>query len=191
MYIDKEALGRLEKLYGHPHEITLLQDITEPEMKMLLASQKNGRSHDFTFFITNEENKIAVIRKHQHPEGFYRAPSGGADPNEDLVAAIRREALEETGLNIIIMQYILRLKAVFQCNGIKVPWTSHIITGRPEHNRLCPIDIKEIKEAQWVSWEQLQGPIRTNLLNSKLGLFQYRVSLTDAVAALINKTMIS
>jgi 8-oxo-dGTP pyrophosphatase MutT (NUDIX family) len=185
VYIQQEALSRLENLYGIPHEMALFQDITEPEMKMLLASQKNGRSHDFTFFISDEDNKIAVIRKHQHPAGFYRAPSGGAEPDEDLVAAIRREALEETGLSITIVRYLLRLKVAFRCNGINVPWISHVITGRPDTNRLCPVDVKEIKEAKWVSWEQLQGPIRNNLMNSNLGLFHYRVILTDTVASLL------
>lgn len=191
MYVTKEALNPLEALYGRPRELALMQDITLPEMQMLQASQKNRRSHDFTFFIFDQDNKIAVIRKHQHPNGFYRAPSGGADPGEDPVTAIRREALEETGLNITIIQYLLRIKAVFHCNGIQVPWTSHIITGRPEDNRLAPIDIKEIKEAKWVTWEELQGPIRTKLLNSNLGLFRYRVNLTDAVASLLSEKMIS
>jgi 8-oxo-dGTP pyrophosphatase MutT (NUDIX family) len=191
VYIKKEAISRLENLYGIPCEMAIFQDITEPEMEMLLASQKNGRSHDFTFFIFDEDNQIAVIRKHQHPAGFYRAPSGGAEPDEDLVAAIQREALEETGLSITIVQYILRLKVVFRCNEVNVPWISHVITGHPNTDRLCPIDVKEIKEARWVSWEQLQGPIRNNLINSNLGLFQYRVILTDAVVSLLGEKLIS
>ncbi|NLC77850.1 MAG: NUDIX hydrolase [Clostridia bacterium] len=185
MYIQDDALLELESLYGRPVEMTWRQEITPPEMQMLKASQKNGRSHDFTFFISDGNDRVAVIRKHQHQPGVYRAPSGGADPEENLVEAILREAWEETGLKITIDRYLLRLKVIFYCNEISVPWTSHIITAKPDTLMLSPVDRTEIKEAKWVTWEELQGPIRASLQNSNLGLLQYRVNLTDAVATLL------
>lgn len=187
MYIPEKAIKKLETLFGVPQEITMEQEITFPEMKMLKASQKNGRAHDFTFFIIDNENRVAVIRKHSHPSGFYRAPSGGVNPGEDLLRGILREALEETGVEIQLERYILRIKAIFKCNEILVPWISHIFTAVPLSKFLCPLDTDEIKEAKWVSWEELQGPIRDNLRNSPLKLFHYRVALTDAVRRLLGQ----
>lgn len=182
MYLKKEAIQQLELCYGIPIEYNWKQLINQAEMTMLKASQKAGRSHDFTFFITNSKNQIAVIRKHRHPAGFYRAPSGGVDPGEDLLEGIHREVLEELGLKTTIKDYLLRIKIIFQYQDEKVPWVTHILTGQAKTDILQPIDIKEIKEAIWVSWEDLQGSIRGNLIRSPYGLFHYRVSLTDTVA---------
>lgn len=188
MYIPLKAIKELETLFGAPQEITMEQEITLPEMRMLQASQKNGRAHDFTFFIIDDnENQVAVIRKHSHPPGFYRAPSGGVNPGEDLLQGMLREALEETGIEIRIERYILRINVIFKCDEINVPWISHIFTAVPLSRFLCPLDTDEIKEAKWVSWEELQGPIRDNLRNSPLKLFHYRVALTDAVRRLLRQ----
>lgn len=187
MYIKTEALKQLETFYGCPQVLKLKQEISFSEMTMLQASQKHGRSHDFTFFIIDENNHLVVIRKHQHPSGFYRAPSGGSEPEEDLTQAIQREAMEETGLKITLEKYILKVKAVFQSSNIKVPWTSHVFIASSQFKSLCPIDTKEIKEAKWVSWNELQGPIRNNLQTSPFGLFHYRVTLTDTVSKLLNQ----
>lgn len=187
MYIQEKAIKELETLYGVPQEITVEQEITLPEMRMLKASQKNGRAHDFTFFIIDNEDRVAVIRKHSHPPGFYRAPSGGINPGEDLLRGMLREALEETGVEIRFERYILRIKARFKCNETSVFWVSHIFTAVPLSTLLCPLDTDEIKEAKWVSWEELQGPIRENLRNSPLKLFHYRVVLTDAVRRLLRQ----
>lgn len=184
MYVRRKAIKQLENLYGRPKEFNWEQAIHLDEMTMLQASQKNNRAHDFTFFIMNKE-EIAVIRKHQHPPGFYRAPSGGSEPDEDIIKSIHREALEETGLKIGIDQYIMRIHVVFTYETTRVPWVSHIVTASPQTLILDPIDRKEIKEAKWVTWTELQGPIRSRLQSSPMGLFQYRVALTDAVEKIL------
>ena len=45
--------------------------------------------------------------------------------------------------------------------------------------------LKEIREAKWVSWNELQGSIRNNLICSPFGLFHYRVKLTDQIEKVI------
>jgi 8-oxo-dGTP diphosphatase len=48
--------------------------------------------------IRNSAREIAIIRT---PRGYF-LPGGGVDPGEDMVAALRREVYEETGLGIEI-----------------------------------------------------------------------------------------
>ncbi|HHW07378.1 MAG TPA: NUDIX hydrolase [Clostridia bacterium] len=187
MYIPAGAIKDLELQFGTPKEITMDHFITSPEMTMLRASQKHGRAHDFTFFIIDRDNRVAVISKHSHPPGFYRAPSGGVNPGEDVLQGMYREAFEETGIRIDIKQYILRINVTFKCDRIAVPWVSHIFTAAPLTTLMKPIDTKEIKEVKWVSWKELQGPIRDNLSKSPAKLFHYRVFLTDAVAQLLGE----
>ncbi|RQO57279.1 NUDIX hydrolase [Paucibacter sp. KBW04] len=51
--------------------------------------------------IVEHEGRILLVR-HQKPGAydFWVAPGGGAEDGEDLLATVRREALEETGLQI-------------------------------------------------------------------------------------------
>ncbi|HEX6989930.1 MAG TPA: hypothetical protein VF282_10735, partial [Bacillota bacterium] len=49
-----------------------------------------------------------------------------------------------------------------------------------------PVDTHEIAEVRWSTLEELQGPVRRALLQTGRGLLRYRVSLTDAVIALLD-----
>ncbi|MFA5536109.1 MAG: NUDIX hydrolase [Bacillota bacterium] len=182
MYLKKEAIKQLENNFGIPREYSFKQEILKKEMVMLKASQKWGRSHDFTFFITNKKDKIAVIRKHQQPLGFYRAPSGGIDPGENILDGINREIFEELGIKATIRTYLVRMNVLFQHQMERVPWVTHVLMAHTHADTLKPIDIEEIKEAKWVDWKDLQGSIQNNLNNSPYGLFHYRVHLTDIIA---------
>ena len=182
MYLKEADIKQLENYFGTPQEHNYIQEICRGEMVMLKASQKWGRSHDFTFFITNRENKLAVIKKHRQPPGFYRAPSGGVDPGEDILNGINREIMEELGIKATVESYLVRMKVLFRYQSEKVPWITHVLAAYTQENTLQPIDIKEIKEAKWVGWEELQGSVRNNLNNSSFGLFRYRAHLTDVVA---------
>jgi 8-oxo-dGTP diphosphatase len=52
--------------------------------------------------IRNLSHEIAVIRT---PKGYF-LPGGGVDPGEEIVAALRREIFEETGLGVEISREI-------------------------------------------------------------------------------------
>lgn len=185
MYILRESVQALERKYGQPRVLVMEQEISPEEMEMVRHSQKDGRAHDVTFFITNNRDQIAVIRKPFHPPGVYRAPSGGINPGEDMEKGVLREAREETGLMVELQEYILRIKATFKCQEQRLDWTTHVFLASANSHRLQPLDTEEILEARWVTLGQLQGPIRTSLLKAGQGLLKYRVRLTDAVADIL------
>lgn len=187
MYVSQESIRKMEAKYGKPQEIEITQNILDEEMRMLRSSQKNNRAHDVTFFIFNEEGQVVVTHKHINDPGVYRAPSGGIKPNEDFERAVLREALEETGLDIVLEKYLLRCKALFYTSQFQVPWTSHVFTSRHKNGTLQPIDTEEIACARYVSLEELQGPIRKTILNYNKGLLHYRIKLTDVVIKLLTK----
>ncbi|MBC7340095.1 MAG: NUDIX hydrolase [Firmicutes bacterium] len=177
-------------------------------MDMVLASRRDGRAHDVTCFIVDDRGRVAVIRKHFHPPGVWRAPSGGVHAGEDPEEGIRREMREETGLDVRLARYLLRIDATFvsgEGDGRREQaWVSHVFAARPASPgpeageiapgpegkeaaeiALDPEDREEIACARWVTIDELQGPIRQALLDTGRGLFRYRVLLTDlAVAAL-------
>ncbi|KKM08737.1 hypothetical protein SY88_21710 [Clostridiales bacterium PH28_bin88] len=185
MYVTKEKIELIEHKFGTPSVITLAQEIGLDEMSMLLGSQKNGRAHDITFFIFNDERQVALIRKPFHPPGVYRAPSGGLEPGEDFESGALREAWEETGLSIRLEKYLLRVHVIFTGGGHHVPWISHVFTASRVEGTLSPVDTHEIAEARYGTLEELQGPIRNSLLATGKGLLRYRVSLTDHVVRML------
>lgn len=95
------------------------------EFNRLKESMKKGRAHDVTMF-TFISGKVVVIQKSTHPPGVYRAPSGGVEPGEDIEEGIGREMCEETGLNIEIERYVLRIFVTFKHGAEEVDWTSHV-----------------------------------------------------------------
>ena len=109
MYITQEVLNKIERKYGVPDILHTRYTMNRAEFDLLEWSMRNGRRHDVTLFISNEEkDKIVVIRKPSYPKGVYRPPSGGIEPGEDFEIGARREAYEETGLEIKLQKYALR-----------------------------------------------------------------------------------
>ena len=49
--------------------------------------------------ILNNDNKILVGRRLDHPSGYWQMPQGGIDDNENPEEAVWREMMEEIGTN--------------------------------------------------------------------------------------------
>lgn len=181
MYTRNEDVRELENRYGVPVEVEMEHEINPWEYDVVKGSQHSGRAHDVTMFIrkSDDENMLALIRKHFFPEGAFRAPSGAAVEGESLEAGALRESYEETGLDVELVRYLLRINVVFTCEGRRIDWTSHIFEARQVAGELCPVDTEEIDEASWESLDDLQGRIRDVLLDGGWELFRYRVALTD------------
>lgn len=181
-YLKKEQIDDLEQRFGTPLQLEIRCEISEPEFTMLRNSRKHERSHDVTLFIFPDGgfDKFVGISKHVFPEGIYRAPSGAVHPGEDFVTGAQREAKEETGLEVELDRFILQIEATFTHGDQYEPWTSYVFTAFTGGETLEPIDIDEIKEARWITFEQLQGDIRERMVSTGAGLFCYRVYLHDA-----------
>jgi len=185
MYITEKTIRRLENKYGRPETVHFRQAMIKPEFDLLVSSMKKDRAHDVTMFIFNGPLLVA-IRKHMHPEGVCRAPSGGLRPGEDFEEGTLREAYEETGAEIELQRYILRAYVTFTYSGQEIPWTSHVFTATYLSGKLMPIDTKEIAEVRQVTLEELQGEIRAKMLATGSGGLAYRVALTDKVVKLLD-----
>ena len=184
MFIAAASVREWERRYGIPVVREREQTISRGEMDMVLGSRKHGRSHDITMFIFAGD-RLALIAKHSFPPGGFRAPSGGLEPGEALEQGAPREAKEETGLDIALERYVLRIKAVFTEGNRTQPWVSHVFTARRVGGQLKPIDRHEIARATYATVAELQGRIRDILLATERPLLCYRVYLTDETVAAI------
>lgn len=182
MYISAEDVANTEKKFGPPSLASMRFEIHPWEYDVVEGSMSGGRAHDVTMFIRSkdEHGMIAVIKKPFFPRGAYRAPSGASKPGETLEQGALRESYEETGLEVELLRYLVRINAEFTSGGREIiEWTSHIFEARERGGILRPIDTGEIEEARWASVDDIQGKIRKVLLDARWDLFRYRVALTD------------
>jgi len=184
MYVDAKLITEVEDRFGKPQVLHLKHEIGDKELAFVRASQKHGRAHDITFFIFNND-LLALIRKPMFQRPIYRAPSGGLNPGESFEDGAKREALEETGLEIELEEYLLRIHARFTSGDDYLDWTSHIFKARVTGGRLEVRDTSEIAETKYGTVDELQGPIRQALLDSGCRLLAYRVALTDATVDIL------
>ncbi len=182
MFTTESDVKDLESKFGEPVSCSWEFEIAPGEYDMVISSMRDGRAHDVTLFIRkgDDPDRFAVIRKPFFPPDAFRAPSGAAHRGESLEVGGLREGHEETGLDIELRRYVVRIKARFTCEMRRpIEWTTHILEAEQVGGDLDPIDTGEIAEARWATIDELQGPFRHELLETGWDLFRYRVALTD------------
>jgi 8-oxo-dGTP pyrophosphatase MutT (NUDIX family) len=182
VHVDEAVLAPLRERYGSPATVEWEGEISEREHS--LATYNPRRSHDVTLFIFNGD-RLALIRKHGFEPGIWRPPGGGVKPGEDFVDAVRREALEETGLRVQLDRYLVAATARFVYVPYDVPWRTHIFSATTADDELAPQDTDEIEAARWGTLPELNGPLRERLLATGRAFWRYRVALHDAAAEAI------
>jgi 8-oxo-dGTP pyrophosphatase MutT (NUDIX family) len=203
MHLTEEILAPIRERYGQPAILEWEGDISEVEYE--LATYDPTRMHDVTLFILNGP-RLALIRKPMFPPDIWRPPGGGVKPGEDVVEAVRREAFEETGLNVELERYLVEARArfVYRPAGLEalsakppapgresgappahlgLDWRTHVFLASTGDEEIQPHDTEEIAEARWGTLEELAGPLRERLLATGRAFWRYRVELHDAALA--------
>lgn len=105
---------------------------TDPVVIMLIARGEN----------------VLLGRSHGWPEGMWSVPAGFVEPGETIEAAVRREVLEETAVEVGEVRYVccqpwpFPNSLMFGCRGTAL---SEAIT----------VDPVELEDAMWLSREEL------------------------------------
>ena len=99
-------------------------------------------------------------------------------PDEDFVAGAKREAMEETGVEIELERYILRIDVRFHTGDDYIDWTSYIFAANYVNGKITPIDTSEIREARLVSRDEIPG-LMEMMSKSGVGGLAYRAYLTN------------
>jgi 8-oxo-dGTP pyrophosphatase MutT (NUDIX family) len=184
VHVTEAVLEPLRKRYGEPALLEWEGEISEREHA--LATYNPKRTHDVTLFILNGE-RLAMIRKPHFEPGIWRPPGGGIKPGEDFEAGVRREALEETGLDIELQRYLVAAEARFLYEPHDVPWRTHVFLATTGDEEIEPRDRDEIAAARWGSLAELAGPLRERLLETDRAFWRYRVALHDAALAALDQ----
>lgn len=192
MYLDREIMAGVAARFGTPIEAEACAEFTPRQFALLEYCAQKNRAHDVTLFIRHPEDagiaaatRFAVIRKPSYPLELFRPPSGGVEPGERFEIGAAREALEETGLPIVLERYLLRVDSVFRCAGKEAPWTTHVFLARALDDRIIPRDLHEIAEARWADVATLDEEFRPRMLAMESAGMRYRVELQDAALRIL------
>ncbi|MGE5272495.1 MAG: NUDIX hydrolase [Verrucomicrobiota bacterium] len=182
MHLTDEVLAPIRARYGEPRILEWEGEISEREYG--IATYDPLRTHDVTLFILNRD-RLALIRKHPFPPDVWRPPGGGVKEGEDFIQAVRREAQEETGLQVELQRYLVEARARFASGGRLLDWRTHVLLATTADEEIAPRDLDEIAEARWGTLDELAGPLRERLLATGRAFWRYRVALHDAALAAI------
>ena len=177
--VDPALVTAAEGSFGRPHGLLLVQELRPWELDLIESVCGDRRFHDVTVFIRHGDD-LALIRKPDEPAGAYWAPAGGLEAGERLEEAARREVWEETGLEVAIERYVLRVRVHFLADIRCRPWTSHVFLASARDRDLCPQDRHEVEAAAWVPVDRFWQGVAPVLAQSGWGRFAYRLRLADA-----------
>jgi ADP-ribose pyrophosphatase YjhB (NUDIX family) len=181
MHLTDAVLAPLRDRYGEPLRVRWEGDVSPSEFA--LAGGSPGRRHDVTFFVFDPHGRVALIQKPSYPPEIWRPPGGGVRPGEEFEAGVRREALEELGVEIELERFLVSSEAVFRSAGDVIEWRTHVFSARTPADELRPVDTHEISAARWGTTAELGGPLRAAMLETGRALWRYRVALHDAALA--------
>jgi ADP-ribose pyrophosphatase YjhB (NUDIX family) len=189
-FIQKTDIENMEKRYGKPAFLNTEISMSPAELEIVRNSQKDGRAHDITLFIFND-GKLLFNAKHFYPEGLFRAPSGGVNRDETIELGAKREAYEETGVEIELKRYLARIDVRFfnrENKNEQIDWTSYVFSAKFVSGEIAPQDTDEIREAKWIKPDEI--PKFTEIMkNSERGGFHYRAFLTENVLPMIQEEL--
>lgn len=79
-----------------------MSDFVIPEETLRQQATKDGITHLSTGIAVTRDGKVLLVRREPNDfmGGSYELPGGGIDSGESFDQAVRREAMEETGLTV-------------------------------------------------------------------------------------------
>jgi len=108
--------------------------------------------------VTDDAGRLLVIERNRPPaEGTWDLPGGFVDPGETAEDTVRREAREETGLDVAVTGFFGTEPNVYPFKGVEYPVLDLIYRCRPvgDPSAARPVDTAEIRQVLWVPREDL------------------------------------
>lgn len=102
--------------------------------------------------IIQKTNRFLMVKRSDYIEtakGYWCPVSGGIEENETPEEALKREVLEEVGLNVVAVRKVCEIPS-HDNKSLLHFWTTKIISGKAKINSHEAIDIK------WVTLEEMK-----------------------------------
>jgi len=102
-----------------------------------------GRSAEVVLALCRQGGRVVLHTKAFYPTGAYRLLSGGVQPGEDLQEAVRREAQEETGLDVTIERFLGIIHHRFTHGEAATSFDSYVFSVGGPAGELHSVDVDE------------------------------------------------
>jgi 8-oxo-dGTP pyrophosphatase MutT (NUDIX family) len=96
-----------------PEELRVAAEFGAPRIQNIAvnprkfwSSTTQNRNAEVCMVVRRPSGRILVFRKTFYPSGVLRLLTGGIEPGESIVDALRREVTEETGLDVRVERYL-------------------------------------------------------------------------------------
>ncbi|HOQ98287.1 MAG TPA: NUDIX hydrolase [Anaerolineae bacterium] len=170
------GLVEAERLYGRPE--VRYYDLGDCGDERRFWDMWQKRQGEVVLVIHRSGGRVVLQTKQFYPPGTYRLPSGGIEPGEALLDAVRREMREETGLEARIERFLgalcyrfrragraeERASYVFLLGGGAQPLASHDAAERISGFREVPSEELSAVAAQleslpgeWAVWGRFRA----------------------------------
>jgi 8-oxo-dGTP pyrophosphatase MutT (NUDIX family) len=140
--IDEVEVAALGAAYGRPRRVQCQLQIG-PELFQTRFNRLDSRRGEVVLALQRPAGTLLLHSKAHYETGVYRLLSGGISCGETVLAAVHREAAEETGLRITVEKFIAVLDIAFCFGPIALPFPSYVFHVREAGGTLQP-DLREI-----------------------------------------------
>lgn len=119
------------------------------------------RRAEVALAVERPDGQLLLHTKSFYPAGVMRVPTGGIGPEEPVIAALRREAMEETGLPVEIAGWLGLITYRFLQGARSMPFASYVFHVRVGMEPPRALDEEErISELRYVRPAAMEGVIR-------------------------------
>lgn len=133
----------------------LIKEITDKEVLGTDGLSSAKPRYTARAILKNEDNKYAVMYSHKF--NLHSLPGGGVDEGEDVVSALKRELLEETGClcdDIKELGYVSENR--FHCDYTQISYYFTVETsGTTQKTQMTEDEIINNTETQWHTLETM------------------------------------
>lgn len=123
--IDEDEVAALAAAYGQPQRLAYSLDIG-PELFRTRFAHLDDRRGEVVLALQRPAGTFLLHTKAHYEPGTYRLLSGGVHHGESVLAAVHREAAEETGLLVTVARFIAVLDVTFHFGPIAIPFPSYV-----------------------------------------------------------------
>jgi hypothetical protein len=88
--------------------------------------------------------------------------------------------LEETGLEIQLVRFILDLNLEVRCTDETIQWRSLVFLADRISGEMKPLDTYEIYDVKQMPRSEIMDDVQKLMMNSGWGGFEYRAFLTES-----------
>jgi len=161
----------------------LLKEFSESDMGVS-RSDKRGVCYRLRkaarALVFNQEGQIALFRKKQtcllfvSKHNYHKLPGGGVEKGEDLLAALQREVLEETGCSVEVRSQnvgiIIEYRDEYEELQISYCFVADVV-GQPRAASFTEKEISDGFQLQWVNVDQAIDTLKSDQPDDYLGKF--------------------